>query len=129
MALILLKTAGRAALRRPHSQGAKIPKRHTSNGTQKKGADIDPAGSPVPVANTVPVLPIWHRLGPVSKGIQAFGRSQRRRPYATQFVSSLFIWVLGDLSAQKISGEEYDPARTVRALILSAGSSIPSYKW
>ena len=33
------------------------------------------------------------------------------------------------MSAQGISGEEYDPFRTLRALAIGAGSSIPSYKW
>jgi len=129
MALVLLKTAGRTVLRRPHLHGTKISKRSTSNGTNKKGADVHPAASPVPVANTVPAVPIWYRLGPFTRGVQAFSRSQQKRPYATQFVSSLCIWVLGDLSAQKLNGDEYDYTRTLRALVLSAGSSIPSYKW
>ena len=129
MALVILKTVSRAGLRRSHIHGTNIPKRPTSNSTQKKPVDVDPASSPVPVANTVPALSIWHRLGPFTKGAQAFARNQRKRPYATQFVSSLVIWFLGDLSAQKINGGDYEPARTVRALVLSAGSSIPSYKW
>ncbi|KAG9241216.1 hypothetical protein BJ878DRAFT_466853 [Calycina marina] len=124
MAFIFIKTAGRAALRRTHIPGWSIPKRHNSNNIQKPG----PA-DPVPVANTVGPVPIWHRLGPLSKGFQAYGRSQRKRPLTTQFVSSLVIYVLGDLSAQNINGDEYDPARTVRALIISSGSSIPSFKW
>lgn len=130
MVLVFFKTAGRAALRRPHLPGNNIPRRPNSNSSQKtRGGDVDPTSSPVPVPNTVPILPIWHRLGPISRGFQAYGRSQRKRPYTTQFASSLVIYVLGDLSAQNINGDEYDPARTVRALIISAGSSIPSYKW
>jgi hypothetical protein len=39
------------------------------------------------------------------------------------------IYFLGDLSAQNINGDEYDPKRTLRALVISMGSSIPSYRW
>jgi len=39
------------------------------------------------------------------------------------------IYFLGDLSAQSINGDDYDWKRTVRALFISMGSSIPSYKW
>jgi hypothetical protein len=41
----------------------------------------------------------------------------------------LVIYFLGDLSAQRINGDEYDSKRTLRALVISAGSSIASYKW
>jgi protein Mpv17 len=133
MAVFAIKTAGRAVLRRspfPNRQ-ANIPKRqqHTPS-TSKPKADEDPAkGTSIPVPNTVANLPIWQRLGPISRGFQAYGRSQRKRPLTTQFFSALVIFSLGDLSAQSISGDEYDPARTLRALVIGAGASIPSYKW
>jgi hypothetical protein len=127
----LFKAVSRIVLRRSHFPNRQ-PRRHNSNPTRPKSG-VDPAnhgdGTSIPVPNTVATLPIWHRLGPLSKGFQAYGRNQRKRPYTTQFISSLFIYFLGDLSAQNINGDEYDPARTLRALIISAGSSIPSYKW
>lgn len=133
MAVFVLKTAGRAAIRRvhfpSHRQPTNITKRH--NATQTK-PDVDPTsgnGTSIPVPNTVATLPLWQRLGPLSRVFQAYGRSQRKRPYATQFCSSLVIYFLGDLSAQNINGDEYDPKRTLRALVISMGSSIPSYKW
>ncbi|KAE8442063.1 hypothetical protein EG329_003871 [Mollisiaceae sp. DMI_Dod_QoI] len=133
MAVFALKTASRAVVRRAHfpshRQPTNITKRH--NATQSK-PDIDPAsgnGTSIPVPNTVATLPLWQRLGPLSKAFQAYGRSQRKRPYTTQFCSSLVIYFLGDLSAQNINGDEYDPKRTLRALIISMGSSIPSYRW
>jgi hypothetical protein len=127
MAVFALKTAGRAVLRRSHfpSRQGNVTKRHSSNNVRDDSAN----GTSIPVPNTVPNLPIWQRLGPLSRGFQAYGRSQRKRPYATQFCSSLVIYFLGDLSAQNINGDEYDPKRTVRALVISAGSSIPSFKW
>ncbi|KAH8597215.1 hypothetical protein B0O99DRAFT_618266 [Bisporella sp. PMI_857] len=130
MAVIMFRSARQTFLRQPQLLGPKlnIPKRQNAHAASKPKVETDPART-VPVANTVPTLPIWQRLGPLSRAFQAYGRSQRKRPYVTQFVSSLVIYVLGDLSAQNINGDEYDPARTVRALIISAGSSIPSFKW
>lgn len=127
MALFALKSAGRTVLRRSHipRQNLTSPKRSSSN----KADPSNENGTSIPVPNTVANVPIWHRLGPLSRGFQAYGRSQRKRPYTTQFCSSLVIYFLGDLSAQNINGDEYDPKRTWRALIISAGSSIPSYKW
>jgi hypothetical protein len=100
------------------------------NPATRPKAEDDPAnGTAIPIPATVANVPLWQRLGPLSRGFQAYGRSQRKRPYATQFCSSLVIYFLGDLSAQNINGDEYDPKRTLRALVISAGSSIPSYKW
>ncbi|KAJ5901886.1 hypothetical protein N7495_002414 [Penicillium taxi] len=86
-----------------------------------------------------------------------YSQIQERRPYATQIYSSIIIYLCGDLSAQMFfppeepptkadldgsrdldSGEDkkersrwsaYDPLRTLRHLIVGAGSSIPSYNW
>ena len=128
MAVFAIRMAGRAVLRRSHPTN--ITKRHNTNATRPTKPVDDPAnGTSIPVPNIVANLPIWQRLGPLSKGFQAYSRSQRKRPYTTQFCSSLVIYFLGDLSAQNISGDEYDPKRTMRALVISAFSSIPSYKW
>ncbi|KAJ5161694.1 hypothetical protein N7492_007086 [Penicillium capsulatum] len=81
---------------------------------------------------------------------------QARKPYATQLWSSIVIYLCGDLSAQFMFPSEkpaparedekysksavqqnekeatvggYEPWRTVRHLIVGAGSSIPSYNW
>jgi protein Mpv17 len=134
MAVFAAKTASRAILRRshfPHRQQSNITKRHNSNvNATRPRVEDDPAnGTSIPVPATVANVPLWQRLGPLSRGFQAYGRSQRKRPYATQFCSSLVIYFLGDLSAQNINGDEYDPKRTLRAFAISAGSSIPTYKW
>jgi protein Mpv17 len=127
MAVFAVRMAGRAVLRRSHPTN--ITQRYNTNATMVKPADDPANGTSIPVPNTVANLPIWQRLGPLSKGLQAYSRSQRKRPYTTQFCSSLVIYFLGDLSAQNISGDEYDPKRTMRALVISAFSSIPTYKW
>ncbi|PVH82773.1 hypothetical protein DL98DRAFT_488080 [Cadophora sp. DSE1049] len=135
MAVFMMRTAGRTILRRPFLPTRQQPlsKRHnttSSTPTTASPKQDDPANSiSIPVPNTVGAIPIWQRLGPLSRGFQAYGRSQRKRPLATQFVSSLVIFFLGDISAQSISGDEYDYKRTLRALVISAGSSIPNYKW
>lgn len=74
-------------------------------------------------------LPFWRRLGPVSDAFSAYGRTQRKRPWATQVGTSLVIYLCGDLAAQKIGGEDYNPWRTVRHLTIGAISSIPAYSW
>jgi len=135
MAVSMMRTAGRTVLRRPylHIRQQPLAKRHnttSSTPTTARPKQDDPANSiSIPVPNTVGAIPIWQRLGPLSRGFQAYGKSQRKRPLATQFVSSLVIFFLGDISAQSISGDDYDYKRTLRALVISAGSSIPNYKW
>lgn len=145
MNLYALKIASRPILlRRPHGHLNRphqitITKRQQQHTNSKPGADRERtlsreqedggAGTSIPVPATVAVVPIWQRLGPLSSAFSAYGRSQRKRPLLTQFLTSLVIYFCGDLAAQQISGEEYDAKRTVKALVISTGSSIPSYKW
>ncbi|RDL33803.1 uncharacterized protein BP5553_08171 [Venustampulla echinocandica] len=135
MYVFAVEAAGRAVLRRSHLPNRQlkpnITKRRSTNTTRTAPGNSGSvtSGTAIPVPNTIATLPLWQRLGPLTKGFQAYGRSQRERPYTTQFCSSLVIYILGDLSAQSLNGDEYDPKRTLRALIISAGSSIPSYKW
>lgn len=74
-------------------------------------------------------LPLWQRLGPVSDAFNAYGRTQRKRPWATQLGTSLVIYFFGDMAAQNIGGEDYDQWRTARHLTIGAISSIPAYSW
>lgn len=77
-----------------------------------------------------PVQPaFWERLGLVSQFFRWYGRINSKRPYLTQFLSSLVIFCTGDLAAQYFGGEEYDYKRTLRILAISAGSSIAIFKW
>lgn len=130
MAVFALKTASRLTARKAHFLTPKSTLRHhASTPPPAPKPTADPATSSIPFPQTVAPLPLWQRLGPLSRGFQAYGRSQRKRPYATQFVSSLVIYVVGDSMAQRVGGEEYDGWRTGRALVISMGSSIPSFKW
>ena len=72
---------------------------------------------------------IWERLGPISEVIGAYSRIQQRRPWATQFGTSLVVYLCGDLVAQKIDGEQYNPLRTLRHLTIGGICSIPAYTW
>lgn len=86
---------------------------------------------PIPVPNTVPTtsVPFWLRLGPLTRATQAYGRAQRKRPWTVQLCTSLTIFFLGDISAQRIGGRDYDPERTGRSLIIGGLISIPNYEW
>lgn len=131
MNVYTLMTAARPVLRRSHQlRQINITKRqqHTKKPTLKVD-DESATGNTIPVPNTVAIVPLWQRLGPLTTAFSAYGKSQRKRPLLTQFISSLIIYFCGDMSAQKINGDEYDPKRTLRALVISSGSSIPSYKW
>lgn len=122
----------RACLRRsityfPHPQ---IPKRFQSTSAA--------AAKPVPSAST-----IW--FDRLMTPFRAYNRALQTRPYRSQVISSLTIYLIGDLSAQYLnpntrnissttsnaaeSTTAYDPFRTLRAMIIGGGSSIPAYRW
>ncbi|OCL04792.1 hypothetical protein AOQ84DRAFT_300154 [Glonium stellatum] len=133
----------------PHTH---IPKRPKSTSTTT--TTTTPIPPPTPTPKTIPG-PSWLWLEPFSTPFRAYGRAQQRRPYVTQFFSTLIIYLLGDLSAQRISPsyistttnivsehnntmessieyegkQHYDPSRTMRALLIGGISSIPSYRW
>ena len=73
---------------------------------------------------------LWYqRLGPVTSFFRWFHRTQEKRPYTVQISTSLTVYLFGDLLAQDIGGEQYDPKRTLRMLTIGAISSVPGYKW
>lgn len=137
MPILASKPACRVVLRHPchllRRRPISTPKRcsHSNPATTPRPNVVEspPSETSVPVPNTVATLPLWQRLGPLSRAFEAYARSQRKRPYVTQLFSSLAIYFVGDMSAQSISGQEYDPLRTLRSLAIGAGSSIPSYQW
>lgn len=113
-------------------------------------ASKPPIGQKAPEsASTIPG-PTWLWLEPIYEPFRAYGRVQQRKPYMTQFISSLVIYFVGDLVAQSIAepveqaqtleeGEKLgwvqewsnnrDWSRTGRSLIIGGLSSIPAYKW
>ena len=125
--------AGRAFVRRSTQcqQNVLSPlvKRQKSSAVERSTVQATKEGQPQAKGDTVALLPLWQRLGPLSKGFNAYNQAQKKRPYATQVASSLVIYLCGDLSAQKLGGEEYNPWRTSRNLIIGCISSIPAYRW
>lgn len=96
----------------------------------QKPAEEPLTSKTIPPPDTVALLPLWwQRLGPLTQAFSAYGRAQRKRPYVSQLCSSVVIYLCGDLSAQYIGGEDYDPLRTLRNMTIGAISSIPSYNW
>ncbi|KAH7095137.1 hypothetical protein FB567DRAFT_511835 [Paraphoma chrysanthemicola] len=100
-------------------------------------------------ASTIPG-PSWLWLEPIYEPFRAYGRVQQRKPYMTQFISSLVIYFVGDLVAQSIAepvpkeasleegaemgwvqewSDNRDWHRTGRSLMIGGLSSIPAYKW
>ncbi|KAF7552544.1 hypothetical protein G7Z17_g4277 [Cylindrodendrum hubeiense] len=98
---------------------------NSSDSAKTVGATVAGTASAAAVAP----LPLWQRLGPLTKAAQAYDSSQRARPQTTQFWSAVIIYLLADLSAQSIGGEEYDPLRTARSMTIGGMVAIPVYKW
>ncbi|KFZ15678.1 hypothetical protein V502_05459 [Pseudogymnoascus sp. VKM F-4520 (FW-2644)] len=134
---LILKAGLRAAapLRRPPSllRQHPAPKRTTTTNTPKtpppRTTTIPSPSEAIPIAGSIPPLPLWQRLGPLTTALSLFSRAQRARPWTTQFVSTVIVYFLGDLSAQRIRGGDYEAERTGRALIIGAGAAIPCYTW
>ncbi|KFY07885.1 hypothetical protein V492_06731 [Pseudogymnoascus sp. VKM F-4246] len=138
---LILKAGLRAAapLRRPPPvlRRQPAPKRTTTTNSPQRNTSTPPCSttttpSPsktIPIAGSIPPLPLWQRLGPVTTALSLFSRAQRARPWTTQFISTLIVYFLGDLSAQRIRGGDYEVERAGRALVIGAGAAIPSYTW
>ncbi|KAH0832491.1 hypothetical protein AYO21_05173 [Fonsecaea monophora] len=77
----------------------------------------------------IPIQLWYHRLGPVSTFFQWFHRTQLKRPYTVQLCTTLTTYLCGDILAQDIGGEPYNPWRTLRMLTIGALAAIPGYKW
>ncbi|OAA45427.1 Mpv17/PMP22 family protein [Metarhizium rileyi] len=128
----------RTAAVRLQLRGIRVPRqqpqlrlRSTSTNAKETG-DSTPAKAPAASAGSPPspsVPPIWQRLGPLTTAANAYSRSQRNRPYATQIVGAVVIYLLADLSAQRIGKREYDPKRTARTLLIGFVAAIPYFHW
>lgn len=135
---------GLRAQRNPHAQRNSS---NSSQGNHPKDSSTQPSTTPnkppprssdqVPVGETgQPVEPVdipiqlwYHRLGPVLDFFKWFHRTQEKRPYTVQICTVLATYLSGDLLAQDIGGEPYDPWRTLRMLTIGAIAAIPGYKW
>lgn len=115
----------------PKRQKATAAERSIDKSAQPRALKEKRAEAPAARDDSPPPfpLPLWQRLGPVSHAFNAYGRTQKRRPWATQVGTSLVIYFCGDLAAQNIGDEDYNPWRTIRHLTIGAICSIPAYSW
>ncbi|KAL5348213.1 hypothetical protein ACLOAV_006693 [Pseudogymnoascus australis] len=96
---LALKAGLRAAapLRRPPPllRRQPAPKRTTTTNTPKtpppRTTTIPSPSTTIPIAGSIPPLPLWQRLGPITTAISLFSRAQRARPWTTQFISTLIV--------------------------------------
>ncbi|KAF6235354.1 hypothetical protein HO173_006550 [Letharia columbiana] len=133
---ILLHGSVRLVLRRSaqrHQQIFSPTKRQKTTAADKpaeKSSTVSKReGSSIATPAEISPRPLWERLGPLSEVFAGYARAQRQRPWTTQFGTSLVVYLCGDLTAQYIDGEQYNPFRTLRHLTIGGISSIPSYLW
>ncbi|KAK7192877.1 hypothetical protein DPSP01_013173 [Paraphaeosphaeria sporulosa] len=123
----------------------------TTKTVKRRYASPKPVGQKAPESVTTIPGPNWLWLEPIYEPFRAYGRVQRRRPYMTQFISSLVIYLVGDFVAQSIGSpapvenvegeeegergwvqawaEDRDWARTGRALLIGGAAAVPGYRW
>lgn len=159
-----MNTTTRIWARTPGLRRSALPRSHATSllhdlrsnagrATPKRwNASPPPVGQKAPSSAATIPGPNWLWLEPIYEPFRAYGRVQRRRPYMTQFVSSLVIYLVGDFVAQSIGptpapeeaveeaddGEkgwvqawatERDWERTGRALLIGGAAAVPGYKW
>lgn len=118
---------------RQHLQQRRCNSDLPSKGEASK-ADAGEVSQSIPKATgssqaAVPPASAWRRLGPLTSAFDAFGRSQRKRPYTTQIISAMIIFTCADVSAQNISDSDYDAVRTARAILIGGVAAVPQYRW
>ncbi|KAI9712308.1 MAG: hypothetical protein M1820_001521 [Bogoriella megaspora] len=112
----------------------------TSSPTPKDSIRNDSPPADSPSSTTTPSLspPLQSRiLTTILSPFHAYGRTHKRSPYRTQFISLVTIYAIGDISAQNINARgtsqpfssTYDPFKTLRAMIIGAIASAPAYSW
>ncbi|EAW07448.1 Mpv17/PMP22 family protein [Aspergillus clavatus NRRL 1] len=107
--------------RRHHSSEPNtVPEKNTKPASQPSSLSSSPSSSPsvgpspitASAAPTVPAFPVRRTVfqviqaGPIGRLGQSYSRAQQRRPYTTQLISSVVIYLCGDLSAQLLFPSE-----------------------
>lgn len=153
----------RALPRPPHLKTYPGPRAHSTNTSSKAAAETGAQGngatqqtqkasmSTTSTAQTIPMAASYW-LAPFKVPVRHYIAMNQRRPYVTQLLSTLTIWLVGDILSQYIVwspedredkvgekgktpgaaptfSEAYDPKRTFRSLIIGGIASIPSYRW
>ena len=107
-----------------------VKRRYRANeATSHSKASKDIEATVSPASKSQKPLRFWQRLGPLTKVFNGYGHAQNTKPYVTQVVTSVVIYFCGDLGAQMIEGDSYDPTRAARNMVIGATVSIPAYNW
>lgn len=124
------------ALRRAIQRTSRTSIRQTHQAPQTPRTTAELESTAQSSARTIPG-PTWMWTEPLN----SFTRFHSRRPYLTQFISSIIVYLVGDLISQRISpsparddsestaSTAYDPFRTMRALLIGGIAAIPGYRW
>ena len=125
--LVLRRSAPR------HQQLFSPTKRQKSTSAEKQPGKSSPVlkreGSSIATPAELSTRPLWERFGPLSEVWAGYSRAQKKRPWTTQLCTSLVVYLCGDLAAQYIDGEKYNPFRTLRHLTIGGIFAIPAYSW
>ncbi|KAK2867793.1 hypothetical protein FQN49_003461 [Arthroderma sp. PD_2] len=126
----------RSASSRPFSSSTVRPQR-----SQTKPATSIPSTTTVSSATGSRIFAAV-QSSPLGRAIIWYGEKQKKRPYWTQFWSTVVIFLLSDFSAQllvpwitddqeeeKSVWDRYDPVRTLRHVSIGGFVAIPSYTW
>lgn len=132
---IILHASVRLVFRRSAQRHQQLfsPTKRQNTTAADKPAERSPTfskreGSSIARPAVISPRPLWERLGSLSV-FSGYARAQSKRPWATQFATSLVVYLCGDLTAQYIDGEKYNPFRTLRHLTIGGISSMPAYAW
>ena len=131
----LRRYAGSLRLRRPFHRTHMTEDQIKTAELQKSPTTPNQIATEVPHAKDSSLIydvpsPGWYyRIGPVKDFFGWFSRMQRRRPLGLAIGTSLTTYFVGDVLAQQIGGEGYDPTRTLRMLSIGAVAAVPGYKW
>ena len=119
----------RPQLQRSRRRHASSKESHGPSGGSADRASEVKVGSAEKEPVDVPSALWYHRLGPVTDFFSWFHKTQKKRPLTVQVCTTLVTYLCGDILAQDIGGEPYNPLRTLRMLTIGAVASIPGYKW
>ena len=115
----------RPQFKRQPRRNASSQEQHGPSKKPGKAKDTSEDAEPVDIPSS-----LWYRrLGPITDFFSWFDKTRGRRPLTVQVGTTLVTYLCGDLLAQEIGGEPYNPFRTMRMLTIGAIASIPGYKW
>jgi len=127
----------RRAVQRTSNTSFRHNHQQTHSSTKSTITEPQSLSQPQSTVRTVPSPTAWIWTEPLN----AYSRFHGRRPYLTQIISTLTVYLVGDLMSQRISPSPvrsddktstetaYDPFRTARALIIGGMAAVPGYKW